>query len=61
MVEHGTKGVFAVGGAYGKLDGLRDGAAKGAAVVGVTGDDVLSGAGAHGRGWGDCRTECLHD
>ena len=61
MVQHGAEGVFAVRGAHRQLDGLGNGAAERALVVGVDGQDVLSGPGGHGRGRGDRRPEGLHD
>ena len=50
VIEHGTKGVFTVRGGDCQFDGLGDGTAKGAAVIGVGREDVLSGTGTHRRG-----------
>ena len=61
VVQHGTQGVLAVGGVHGQLNGFGDGAAQGTLVVGVAGDDVLAGTGAHGRGGRNGGTEGLHD
>ena len=61
MVQHGAEGVLAVRGRDGEFDGLGNGTAQGAPVVGVPGNDVLSGAGGHGRGRGDGSPEGLHD
>ena len=61
VVEHGAQGILAVRGAHGQFDGLGDGAAQGALVVGVAGDDVLTGTGTHGRGRRDGGAEGLHD
>ena len=50
VAEYGAEGVFAAGGGGGQLDGLTDGGAERAAVVGVLRDEVLAGAGTHGGG-----------
>ena len=61
VVEHGAQGVLAVRGGDGQLDRLGDGAAQGALVIGIHGEDILAGTGGHGRGRRDGGTESLHD
>ena len=61
MVQHGAQGVLAVRGGDGQFDGLGDRTAQRTLVVRIPGDDVLAGAGGHGRGRGDGRAEGLHD